>query len=82
MAETSTIEITDEQKAQLDDRKQHERESYKSVIGRLLSDTPDDTNTDRVADEIQLLREEIDMMMHEPVAEYQDNYRRAGKTWK
>lgn len=34
--DTTTISITTEQKAQLDERKQHERESYKSVIGRLL----------------------------------------------
>lgn len=34
--DTTTISITTEQKAQLDDRKQHERESYKSVIGRML----------------------------------------------
>ena len=34
--DTTTISITTEQKAQLDEKKQHERESYKSVIGRLL----------------------------------------------
>ena len=36
MTDTTTIEITDEQKAQLQELKQHDRESYKAVIGRLL----------------------------------------------
>ena len=38
MSDTTTISITTEQKAQLDERKQHERESYKSVISRLLGE--------------------------------------------
>ena len=40
--DTTTISITTEQKAQLDEKKQHERESYKSVIGRMLEE---DTET-------------------------------------
>ena len=38
--DTTTISITTEQKAQLDEKKQHERESYKSVISRLLGTDP------------------------------------------
>lgn len=34
--DTTTIEITDEQKAALDDLKTGEHEPYKSVVGRLL----------------------------------------------
>ena len=33
---TTTIEITEDQRDELKDLKAHERESYKSVIGRLL----------------------------------------------
>ena len=36
--ETTTIEITHEQKAQLDELKEHSRESYKSVIEQLLDE--------------------------------------------
>ena len=36
--ETTTIEITTEQKAQLDELKEHSRESYKSVIEQLLDE--------------------------------------------
>ena len=48
MKDTTTISITTEQKAQLDDRKQHERESYKSVISRLL-----DGNVERESGDIE-----------------------------
>lgn len=34
--ETTTIEITTQQKQQLDELKQVDSESYKSVVGRLL----------------------------------------------
>ena len=33
----TTISITKAQKAELDDRKEHDRESYKSVLSRLLA---------------------------------------------
>jgi len=36
MTETTTIEITKAQKAQLDELKAHSRESYKSVLDGLL----------------------------------------------
>jgi hypothetical protein len=36
MADTTTIEITTGQKAELDDLKSHDREAYKSVIADLL----------------------------------------------
>jgi hypothetical protein len=39
MADTTTIEITEEQRDRLSERKQHDRESYKAVIARLLDDT-------------------------------------------
>ena len=38
MSDTTTIEITHEQKAQLDELKEHSRESYKSVIEQLLDE--------------------------------------------
>ena len=38
MTDTTTIEITHEQKAQLDELKEHSRESYKSVIEQLLDE--------------------------------------------
>lgn len=36
--DTTTIEITEEQRDELKALKKHDRESYKAVIGRLLSD--------------------------------------------
>ena len=40
---TTTIEIRDDQRDELKALKQHDRESYKSVIDRLLDgDTPDE----------------------------------------
>ena len=36
MSDTTTIEITHEQKAQLDELKEHSRESYKSVLEKLV----------------------------------------------
>ena len=38
MSDTTTIEITHEQKAQLDELKEHSRESYKSVMAQLLDE--------------------------------------------
>jgi len=38
MTDTTTIEITQAQKAQLDELKAHSRESYKSVLDDLLDD--------------------------------------------
>ena len=43
MTDTTTIEITEEQRDELKALKQHDRESYKSVIDRLLDgDTSDE----------------------------------------
>jgi predicted CopG family antitoxin len=39
MGETTTIQITQEQKAQLDELKRVESESYKSVLQRLIGDS-------------------------------------------
>jgi len=36
MTDTTTISITDEQKDELESLKQHERESFKAVVDRLL----------------------------------------------
>ena len=36
MSDTTTISITDEQKDELESMKQHERESFKAVVDRLL----------------------------------------------
>jgi nucleotidyltransferase/DNA polymerase involved in DNA repair len=38
MTDTTTIEITQDQKAELDKLKAHSRESYKSVLDDLLDD--------------------------------------------
>ena len=58
MTDTTTIEITDEQKDELAERKQHERESYKSVIARLLNEEScesgsGDVEPDEVAKQIK-----------------------------
>ena len=48
MTDTTTIEITHEQKAQLDDRKRADSESYKGVLQRLIeghSDEPELTES-------------------------------------
>lgn len=37
MTDTTTIEITTEQKQALDDLKAHDSEAYKSVIGKLIA---------------------------------------------
>jgi len=37
MTDTTTIEITQAQKAQLDELKEHSRESYKSVLEKLVA---------------------------------------------
>jgi len=46
MTDTTTIEITKNQKAQLDELKEHEKEPYKSVIGRHISAESPTDNTD------------------------------------
>ena len=47
--DTTTIEITEEQRDELRERKRHQREGYKDVIARLLNGNVDDT-TDRITD--------------------------------
>ena len=44
--DTTTIEITEDQRDELKALKAHERESYKSVIGRLLESTDADATPD------------------------------------
>ena len=43
--DTTTIEITEAQRDELKARKQHEREGYKDVLARLLTDRPDTEET-------------------------------------
>ena len=50
MTDTTTIEITHEQKAQLDELKEHSRESYKSVIEQLLDEGVHTTEVIPVSD--------------------------------
>lgn len=62
MSNTTTIEITTEQKAALDERKRTDSESYKSVLQRLIdshSTTTELTET-RVR---ELAREEINQLV-------------------
>jgi len=61
--DTTTIQITAEQKAQLDDRKQSKNESYKAVLQRLIDDhSPAPELTEHRVREIA--REEINAMVH------------------
>ena len=48
MTDTTTIEITDDQKDELADRREYPKEPYKSVLRRLLS--ADDSGIDERAD--------------------------------
>ena len=48
MTDTTTIEITKDQKAELAALKQHARESYKTVIQRLLDGSDADDVTTKV----------------------------------
>ena len=56
MSDTTTIEIRDEQRDELKALKQHDRESYKSVIDRLLdgdtSDEPEGVDTEALGREV------------------------------
>jgi predicted CopG family antitoxin len=62
MTETTTIEITVEQKAQLDEYKQGSKESYKDVLQRLMKDyKPQDTLTE--TDARRIAKEEINDMV-------------------
>lgn len=57
MTDTTTISITEEQRDRLSDRKQHDRESYKAVIARLLDgDTADKAGKADVDGRIELLK--------------------------
>ena len=57
MTDTTTISITADQRDELKERKQHERESFKAVIGRLL-----DSEETRATDDVELgdLRDQLD----------------------
>ena len=46
--DTTTIEITEDQRDELKALKAHERESYKSVIGRLLEGDGGDVSGDHI----------------------------------
>lgn len=71
---TTTIEITTEQKDRLDDRKRNDREPYKAVLERLLGDDdgPEVTATvtpeldaDAVDDLVAQLQDRIDVLAYE-----------------
>jgi len=51
---TTTIQIRLDQRDALQDRKQHDRESYKAVLDRLLADgdARDDGNAEAIADAV------------------------------
>ena len=51
---TTTIQIRLDQRDAMQDRKQHDRESYKAVLDRLLaeSDARDDGNAEAIADAV------------------------------
>ena len=57
--DTTTIEITEDQRDELKALKAHDRESYKAVIGRLLESTDAELRTASNAD-VGDLRERLD----------------------
>lgn len=62
MTDTTTIEITTEQKQALDDLKAHDKEAYKSVIGKLIagySTAKSDESKPERADEPQLEYDDV-----------------------
>lgn len=61
--ETTTIEITAEQKAALDDRKQADSESYKSVLQRLIDNHSPTEGVDRAEAE-RISREVVNDMVN------------------
>lgn len=54
--ETTVIELTESQKDELDNLKEHPRESYKEVVGRLLDGAPESTEVD-----LDALKNELSM---------------------
>jgi len=48
MSDTTTIEIRDDQQEALSDLKEHDRESYKAVLDRLLDGDTNDTDAMQV----------------------------------
>ena len=58
--DTTTIEIRDDQQEALSDLKQHDRESYKAVLDRLLEgDTDTDTDAMRVVPVEEVVGREV-----------------------
>ena len=53
MSNTTTIQITTDQKAELDDLKAHDTEPYKSVIQRLIDES--DGGPSEIADRVERL---------------------------
>lgn len=56
--DTTTIQITKRQKAELDDRKRNDREAYKSVLDRVLRNSEDsgglvdESQAERIAEQV------------------------------
>ena len=67
MSDTTTIEIRDDQQEALRDLKQHDRESYKSVLDRLLDGDTGSMQVVPVEDVTGVLNDFSDMPGQEPV---------------
>ena len=67
MTDTTTIEIRDDQQEALRDLKQHDRESYKSVLDRLLDGDTGSMQVVPVEDVTGVLNDFSDMPGQEPV---------------
>ena len=59
MSDTTTIEIRDDQQEALSDLKQHNRESYKSVLDRLLEGDAKDTEPMQVVPVDEVVGREV-----------------------
>ena len=67
MTDTTTIEIRDDQLEQLKDMKRVDRESYKSVVDRLLEGDTDSMQVVPIEDVTGVLNDFSDMPGQEPV---------------
>ena len=62
MTDTTTIEIRDDQQEALRDLKQHDRESYKSVLDRLLDGDTVETDNGRKRELLKEIHAELDRL--------------------
>lgn len=68
MTDTTTIEITEAQRDALKARKEHDRESYKAVVGRLLSGA-DGEATDTATPTVEVGTVELEASERRRIAE-------------